>query len=173
MNSESPAQTGADHIGPVGIGGWLVLPFLGLVLAPLLVLATLMRDLVPAFDAPTWSALTTPGGPAYHPMWAPYLIVSLAVNVPADRGSLLLADYGRTEATLVPRSDGQLLRVQRRRYADRHRCGQRVSGGCTTRGSAEAAARGLHRADEAVSSYDASSTARPAEHVVMPPDQER
>lgn len=44
-----------------GLGGWLILPALGLVFFPFRLIATLVTDLAAAFDQNVWVALTTPG----------------------------------------------------------------------------------------------------------------
>lgn len=63
------------------IGGWLILPAAGLVVSPLRGLFSLFKDLFPVFSRETWSALTTPGTEAYHPLWAPLLIFELITSV--------------------------------------------------------------------------------------------
>lgn len=72
-------RTAANH-GPVGIGGWLLLPILGLIITPLLILVSLRRDVLPALETSAWNALTTPGEPIYHSLWAPYIIGSIVLN---------------------------------------------------------------------------------------------
>ena len=65
--------------GPSGIGGWLVLPLIGLLISPIIIgwgtyhLADVMR-------APSWPELTTPGKPAYHPLYGALIPVEIAVN---------------------------------------------------------------------------------------------
>jgi hypothetical protein len=66
--------------GPRGIGGWLILPLLGLILTPIRVGFSSVRDLAPALKPGTWAALTTPGAAAYHPLWAPVLVFECVVN---------------------------------------------------------------------------------------------
>ncbi len=73
-----PQQAVADS--PQGLGGWLVLPAIGLVVSPLLIGNTL-NDLAGAMSAGTWAALTTFGGANYHTLWAPLLLVELVVNL--------------------------------------------------------------------------------------------
>ena len=62
--------------GPSGIGGWLVLPLIGLFITIGFLTISLTRDLVPVMFGPTWAMLTTPGTSAYHAYWAPYIVVS-------------------------------------------------------------------------------------------------
>lgn len=60
-----------------GIGGWLLLFALGLLLRPLLYGATLMH-LANAMSFDRWSQLTTYGSHAYNALWAPLLLLELA-----------------------------------------------------------------------------------------------
>jgi Protein of unknown function (DUF2569) len=59
--------------GPRGIGGWLILVILSLVLSPLRITYTLLTIHWPIFRDGTWQTLTTPGSPAYHHLWGPLL----------------------------------------------------------------------------------------------------
>jgi len=64
-----------------GIGGWLILPIIGLFLTPIISSFQLINVVLPSFEATTWAALTTQGSPAYHPVWAPYLIYGLIATI--------------------------------------------------------------------------------------------
>lgn len=66
--------------GPKGLGGWLILPIVGLVLLPINMLLTLYTDYLPIFGKGLWPVLTTPGGAAYHPLWAPLLVTEIGGN---------------------------------------------------------------------------------------------
>ncbi len=66
--------------GPRGIGGWLILPLLGLVLTPFRIGFQTFTDVLPALRPATWAALTTPGTKAYHPLWAPAILFELTAN---------------------------------------------------------------------------------------------
>lgn len=70
----------AAATGPQGIGGWLILPLLGLIATPFRVGFLTLRDLLPAFQPETWNVLTTPGSGFYHPLWAPMLIFEVTAN---------------------------------------------------------------------------------------------
>ena len=59
---------------PVGLGGWLILVAVGLVVSLVLNATGLWRDLLPLFTEETWSVLTSPSSDVYHPLWAPLLI---------------------------------------------------------------------------------------------------
>jgi hypothetical protein len=64
-------SNGLSIDGPSGIGGWLVFPVLGMILTSLITVFALFRDVIPVFRPQIWSALTTPGSPAYNALWAP------------------------------------------------------------------------------------------------------
>jgi len=72
-----------------GIGGWLILPAIGVVVAPIRLLVGL-KELLPSYAADSWSQLTTVGGAAYHALWAPTLLFELAANLGYLVFSLLL-----------------------------------------------------------------------------------
>ncbi|MCI0564908.1 MAG: DUF2569 domain-containing protein [Nitrososphaera sp.] len=67
--------------GPLGLGGWLILPIIGLLLTPLFAAEAFLSEVMPLFEAKTWTALTTPGLPAYDPRWAPSLIFAAVSNL--------------------------------------------------------------------------------------------
>jgi Protein of unknown function (DUF2569) len=67
--------------GPVGIGGWLILVVIGLVVTPIRLTYLLMTTYVPIFRDGSWSQLTTPGMPAYHALWAPVLSFEIVGNM--------------------------------------------------------------------------------------------
>jgi hypothetical protein len=66
---------------PVGIGGWLVLPLIGLGLSVPTLLYSLWVDVLPYFGEPLWSDLRTPTSPVYSWYWAPYAIISAVLSV--------------------------------------------------------------------------------------------
>lgn len=73
-----------------GIRGWLVLPAIGVVVTPIRLVVDFIGTTDP-FAADTWAALTTHGGAAYHPLWAPFLLFELGANLALIVCSLLLA----------------------------------------------------------------------------------
>ncbi|MFO1358374.1 DUF2569 family protein [Plasticicumulans sp.] len=76
-----PAVTPAfDPETPAGIGGWLLLMLLGLVLTPLRVAWSTYGMLQPVLMPGVWEQLTEPGHPAYHPLWAPLIVAETAGN---------------------------------------------------------------------------------------------
>jgi hypothetical protein len=72
--------------GPQGIGGWLILPLIGLFVFPVRVVISLISDYWPLFQGGVWGNLTTPGSEVYHPLCAPVIAVEIAFNA----GFLLL-----------------------------------------------------------------------------------
>ena len=64
-----------------GLGGWLILVAIGVVMSPLQMLATLLQTYVPFFQGGTWEALTTPGSEQYHALWAPLIIFEFIGNL--------------------------------------------------------------------------------------------
>ena len=77
-----PAEAPAAFLdGPRGIGGWLILPLLGLIFTPIRVGIQTHRDFSPMLEPGIWRALTTPGGEAYHWLWAPTIIFEVVTNV--------------------------------------------------------------------------------------------
>lgn len=69
-------------VGPVGLGGWLILVVIGLFGSLLLKLKTLM-DNIQVLGTPDWDLLTTPGNEAYDPMWAPTIYFEIVVLIVA------------------------------------------------------------------------------------------
>ncbi len=67
--------------GPKGIGGWLILVVIGLILTPLMVGRELLTIHLPIFTDGTWHLLTTPGTEVYHPLWAPLIIFETVGNI--------------------------------------------------------------------------------------------
>ncbi|MDR7270898.1 hypothetical protein J2X20_003556 [Pelomonas saccharophila] len=72
-----------------GLGGWLWLPLIGLIVSPFTVGKTVV-DALPTLTVQGWSALTQPSSPAYHGLWAPVLLVELVINLALVAGALLL-----------------------------------------------------------------------------------
>ena len=69
-----------------GLGGWLVLVGLGIVISPLRIIGMVFPVYSEMFSNGSWEVLTTPGNEAYNPLWAPILYGEMAVN-----GALVVA----------------------------------------------------------------------------------
>jgi hypothetical protein len=67
--------------GPQGIGGWLLMLTICLLLFPGFVLFDLAFNQWPIFAERMWSSLTTPGSRLYHPFWAPLIVGGVICEV--------------------------------------------------------------------------------------------
>lgn len=70
----NPFPSTRNDQDPSGVGGWVIVPVIGLFAAPVRAVLQLVREIIPAFAPDVWSNLTTPGSGAYHPLCAPYYI---------------------------------------------------------------------------------------------------
>lgn len=84
-----PAPRGDAGGRLAGIGGWLIVLGISLVLRPLVLLASLSK-LGQAMSMENWTALTTFGSSTYNALWAPLLLAELAVWLGQLVFSLLL-----------------------------------------------------------------------------------
>lgn len=69
-----------------GLGGWLVLVGLGIIISPLRIIGKIFPVYSEMFSNGSWAALTTPGTEAYNPLWTPILSGEMVIN-----GGLVLA----------------------------------------------------------------------------------
>jgi len=63
-----------------GLGGWLILVGIGVVINPIFLLVTLYSS-IPLFSDGSWEALTTIGQETYHPLWGPLIIGEIIYNL--------------------------------------------------------------------------------------------
>jgi len=78
QNTEAiPPSTGTNL---KGVGGWLILVTIGLVVTPIRLLVLVLGTYLPIFTGDAWSLLTTPGTAAYNPLWKPMLLFELFGN---------------------------------------------------------------------------------------------
>jgi hypothetical protein len=70
----------SEQKSPKGIGGWLVLPLLGLIISPLRLVYMIYEELWPIFSADYWQELTSPDSLSYHPLWFSVLLFEVAGN---------------------------------------------------------------------------------------------
>lgn len=67
--------------GPKGLGGWLILPMIGLVLSPFRMGIQFFNDLWPVFDAAVWRQLNDASLPGHRPMLPTLIVVEVIVNI--------------------------------------------------------------------------------------------
>lgn len=72
--SPVPPALPGDKIA--GLGGWLILVGIAIVVSPLRLLSIILSS-AGSFSLYKWHALTSPGGVSYHPLWGPLLILEL------------------------------------------------------------------------------------------------
>jgi Protein of unknown function (DUF2569) len=88
---------------PKGIGGWLLLPALGLIITPFRVGFQFYRDLLPALAPETWNALTISSSAAYHPLWGPLIIFEVIGNLTLFIYAILLLWFFFNKSQRVPK----------------------------------------------------------------------
>lgn len=97
--AQTPQQRNA---GPEGIGGWLILMTIGLVvtvLSNLLIVATTTRML----GNGNWAEFTTPGAAYYHPLMGPLLMFELIGNSAFALSALVMLVLLFTKSRWFPR----------------------------------------------------------------------
>lgn len=87
---DPPPRAGRTDRFLSGIRGWLLLPSIGTIITPLVLLAGMRHD-INAMRLDNWMNLTTPGGSNYHAMWAPTLLFDFVINLGQIVFSILLA----------------------------------------------------------------------------------
>lgn len=84
------SQTEGVQDGPRGIGGWLILPTIGLVLSPLRMGFQFFTDLLPVFASDTWRQLNDASRAGHQPMLPTLIVAELVANVAMFAFTLVL-----------------------------------------------------------------------------------
>jgi len=95
--------TNQDQSAPSGIGGWLILIAIGLCLTPIRIGAEIVQG-VRSLQPLAWRAVTTPGSPAYHPLFGPLIIGEMVANVVLLVWALVLLYLFFTKRRAFPRA---------------------------------------------------------------------
>lgn len=64
-----------------GLGGWLILVGLAIIISPFRIFATTFPIYSEIFSSGSWGTLTIPGSEAYDALWAPILLGEIVINV--------------------------------------------------------------------------------------------
>lgn len=91
-----------DQTAPQGLGGWLIIPILGLFLKPVAVAGTLYFNLLPHFQPTVWATLTTPGHENYHRLLGPLRIFELTSSVVLAAAAIALLVLCFRRAAIFP-----------------------------------------------------------------------
>jgi len=73
-----------------GLGGWLGLMGIGVVIAPFRLLSTVLPEYWTIFTDGLWEALTSPESESYHAFWAPLIIGEGVINLGVTIASFYL-----------------------------------------------------------------------------------
>src|SRR4029450_9088293 len=92
-----------DQSAPSGIGGWVILISLGLCLTPIRIGAEIVQG-VRSLQPLAWRVVTTPGSPAYHPLFGPLIIGEMVANVVLLVWALVLPYLFFTKRRAFPRA---------------------------------------------------------------------
>jgi hypothetical protein len=95
--------TSQDQSAPSGIGGWLILIAIGLCLTPIRIGAEIVQG-VRSLQPLAWRAVTTPGSPAYHPLFGPLIIGEMVANAALLGWALVLLYLFFTKRRAFPRA---------------------------------------------------------------------
>lgn len=72
---------GSNGNEPSGIGGWLILIVINVILTPILLLQTIYTNFIPFISNSALEKLSTASNPAYSPLWKPAIIFDIASSI--------------------------------------------------------------------------------------------
>lgn len=82
------SETAVEEKKPNGLGGWLILPAIGVILGPFMLLVSI-PSIFP--EHAVWKLATTPGTELYHPLLGPLIIFEAVASIGFLIAYLLLA----------------------------------------------------------------------------------
>lgn len=97
------SQTEGTQDGPSGLGGWLILPAIGLVLTPFRMGFQFFTDLRPVFDADVWRQLNDASRAGHQPMLPTVIIAEMVANVAVFAFTLVLIWFFFRKSRRAPR----------------------------------------------------------------------
>jgi hypothetical protein len=86
-----------------GIGGWLIIPLIGLLITPIRIFASVYKELLAIFPEDYWDVVTNPANALYHPLWAPLIIMELVGNAVLILFALALLVFFFNQSRRFPR----------------------------------------------------------------------
>ena len=103
MNDEKIVLNADGNEVRSGLGGWLILVGLGVVLSPVRLIYLIYTTYPPIFDDGTYELVTTPGTEAYHPFWSFFIWFELSVNSVMVYACIYLAYLFFSKKSLFPK----------------------------------------------------------------------
>lgn len=91
-----------ENRGPEGLGGWLILVGIGIVVGPFRMAYIMLETYRELFVNGTWGILTTQGSGFYYPELAALIVVELVVNLAILAASLYVAYLFFTKRRTLP-----------------------------------------------------------------------
>jgi len=97
-----PAGAMRHPMPPRGLGGWLMVVAIVVVVSIVRLVRTLVESW-PTYDAESWANLTVPGSAGYDPLWVPSLLLALVGNIGLIAGMGLVVLLYLKRRTSLPR----------------------------------------------------------------------
>jgi len=101
--SDQSATQGTTHNEYEGLGGWLILVGLGIVVSPIRIIAQVYPSYSAIFSDGTFTALSTPGNESYNMTLAMIIIGEIAINIGLMLAWLYIAFLFFTKKRIFPR----------------------------------------------------------------------